>query len=127
MGNKKLDITCAQALGNTRAQILLFKYPDSASRSNFRSQDIWDYAQRMNDTQRQEVALIPDTSLRNFVIKSSTPPTLLMETTYNNTMKRVPYEQALVCRHSPVLPARRVDNPVNLSKLRQGNRHPSRS
>jgi len=57
-------------------------------------QDIWEYAQRMNDTQRQEVALIPDTLLRNFVIKSSTPPSPLMETVYNNTLHRVPYEQA---------------------------------
>ena len=57
-------------------------------------QDVWDYAQRMNDTQRQEVALIPDMQLRNFVIRSSTPPSLLMETVYNNTMERVPYEQA---------------------------------
>ena len=48
---------------------------------------------RMNDTQRQEVALIPDTMLRNFVIKSSTPPSPLMETVYNKTMERVPYEQ----------------------------------
>ena len=56
--------------------------------------DIWDYAQRMNDTQRQEVALIPDTMLRNFVIQSSTPPSPLMENVYNNTMQRVPYEQA---------------------------------
>ena len=61
--------------------------------------DIWDYAQRMNDTQRQEVALIPDTMLRNFVIHSSTPPSPLMETVYNNTMQRVPYEQARVPPH----------------------------
>jgi len=57
-------------------------------------EDIWDYAQRMNDTQRQEVALIPDTDLRNFIIASSSPPSLLMEKVYNATMERVPYEQA---------------------------------
>ena len=56
--------------------------------------DIWDYAQRMNDTQRQELALTPDTMLRSFIIDSSTPPTKLLEHVYNATMGRVPYEQA---------------------------------
>ena len=54
--------------------------------------EIWEYAQRMNDTQRQELALDPDVLLRNFIIDSCTPPTELMETVYNATMQRVPYE-----------------------------------
>merc|ERR1719310_235121 len=58
------------------------------------SYEIWEYAQRMNDTQRQELALEPDVQLRNFIISSCTPPTPLMETVYNATMARVPYEQA---------------------------------
>mmetsp|Transcript_16845 Transcript_16845/g.27945 ORF Transcript_16845/g.27945 Transcript_16845/m.27945 type:complete len:450 (+) Transcript_16845:77-1426(+) len=56
--------------------------------------EIWDYSQHMNDTQRQELALTPDLELRRFIIDSSTPPTLLMEHIYNETMQRVPYEQA---------------------------------
>ena len=56
--------------------------------------EIYDYAQRMNDTQRQELALEPDVGLRNFIISSCTPPTPLMEKVYNATMQRVPYEQA---------------------------------
>jgi len=55
---------------------------------------MWEYAQRMNDTQRQELALDPDVELRNFIINSCTPPTHLMESVYNATMQRVPYEQA---------------------------------
>ena len=58
------------------------------------SYEVWEYAQRMNDTQRQEVALDPDVELRNFIINSCTPPTPLMETVYNATMTRVPYEMA---------------------------------
>ena len=58
------------------------------------SYEMWEYAQRMNDTQRQELALDPDVELRNFIINSCTPPTPLMETVYNATMTRVPYEQA---------------------------------
>lgn len=58
------------------------------------SHEIWEYAQRMNDTQRQELALDPDVELRNFIIRSCTPPTPLMETVYNATMTRVPYEMA---------------------------------
>eukprot|EP00962_Isochrysis_galbana_P055058 scaffold26725_cov112-Isochrysis_galbana.AAC.4 len=56
--------------------------------------EIWDYAQHMNDTQRQELALTPDMECRRFVIDSSTPPTPMMERVYNSTMERVPYEQA---------------------------------
>ena len=56
--------------------------------------EMWEYAQRMNDTQRQELALDPDVELRNFIINSCTPPTPLMETVYNATMTRVPYEMA---------------------------------
>uniref|UniRef100_X5DCN9 Methyltransferase domain-containing protein n=1 Tax=Tisochrysis lutea TaxID=1321669 RepID=X5DCN9_9EUKA len=56
--------------------------------------EIWDYAQHMNDTQRQELALTPDMECRRFVIDSSTPPTPTMERVYNSTMERVPYEQA---------------------------------
>jgi len=58
------------------------------------SYEMWEYAQRMNDTQRQELALDPDVLLRNFIIDSCTPPTPLMETVYNATMNRVPYEMA---------------------------------
>ena len=58
------------------------------------SYEIWEYAQRMNDTQRQELALEPDVQLRNFIIDGCTAPTPLMETVYNATMTRVPYEQA---------------------------------
>ena len=58
------------------------------------SYEMWEYAQRMNDTQRQELALDPDVMLRNFIISSCTPPTPLMETVYNATMNRVPYEMA---------------------------------
>jgi len=58
------------------------------------SYEMWEYAQRMNDTQRQELALDPDVELRNFIINSCTPPTHLMESVYNATMQRVPYEQA---------------------------------
>ena len=58
------------------------------------SYEVWEYAQRMNDTQRQEVALDPGVELRNFIINSCTPPTPLMETVYNATMTRVPYEMA---------------------------------
>ena len=36
----------------------------------------------------------PDVELRNFIINSCTPPTPLMETVYNATMTRVPYEMA---------------------------------
>ena len=64
---------------------------DNMSQHSF---EVWQYGQRMNDTQRQELALIPDVSLRNFIIKSCTPPTPLMERVYNATMQRVPYEQA---------------------------------
>ena len=42
----------------------------------------------------QELALDPDVELRNFIINSCTPPTPLMETVYNATMTRVPYEMA---------------------------------
>jgi predicted O-methyltransferase YrrM len=56
--------------------------------------EIWEYAQHMNDTQRQELALTPDMECRRFVIDSSTPPTPTMEHVYNSTMERVPYEQA---------------------------------
>jgi len=63
------------------------------NRSQF-SYEMFEYAQRMNDTQRQELALEPDVELRNFIIDSCTPPTPLMETVYNATMQRVPYEQA---------------------------------
>ena len=56
--------------------------------------EMYEYAQRMNDTQRQELALDPDVELRNFIIKSCTPPSPLMEKTYNATMNRVPYEMA---------------------------------
>jgi len=65
----------------------------SANLSAF-SYEVWEYAQRMNDTQRQELALDPDVELRNFIINSCTPPTPLMETVYNATMTRVPYEMA---------------------------------
>jgi predicted O-methyltransferase YrrM len=58
------------------------------------SHEIWEYGMRMNDTQRQELALTPDVELRNFIINSCTPPTPLMESVYNATMTRVPYEQA---------------------------------
>jgi len=58
------------------------------------SYEVWEYGQRMNDTQRQELALDPDVGLRNFIISSCTPPTPLMEKVYNATMRRVPYEQA---------------------------------
>lgn len=58
------------------------------------SYEMWEYAQRMNDTQRQELALDPDVELRNFIIDSCTPPTPLMESVYNATMNRVPYEMA---------------------------------
>ena len=58
------------------------------------SYEMWEYAQRMNDTQRQELALDPDVELRNFIINSCTPPTPLMESVYNATMNRVPYEMA---------------------------------
>lgn len=56
--------------------------------------EVWEYGMRMNDTQRQELALNPDTELRNFIISSSTAPTPLLEHVYNSTMQRVPYEQA---------------------------------
>jgi len=56
--------------------------------------EIYDYAQHMNDTQRQELALTPDMECRRFVIDSSTAPTPIMEHVYNSTMERVPYEQA---------------------------------
>lgn len=56
--------------------------------------EVWEYGMRMNDTQRQELALNPDTELRNFIIASSTAPTPLLEHVYNSTMQRVPYEQA---------------------------------
>jgi len=65
----------------------------NANLSQF-SFEMWEYAQRMNDTQRQELALDPDVELRNFIINSCTPPTPLMETVYNATMTRVPYEMA---------------------------------
>ena len=55
--------------------------------------EVWEYGMRMNDTQRQELALNPDTELRNFIISSSTAPTPLLEHVYNSTMQRVPYEQ----------------------------------
>ena len=55
--------------------------------------EIYEYAQHMNDTQRQELALKPDTELRKFMIDCSTAPSPLMETVYNATMERVPYEQ----------------------------------
>jgi len=58
------------------------------------SYETWEYGQRMNDTQRQELALEPDVGLRNFIIASCTAPTPLMEKVYNATMRRVPYEQA---------------------------------
>jgi len=64
---------------------------DNLSQFSF---EMWEYAQRMNDTQRQELALDPDVELRNFIIKSCTAPTPLMETVYNATMTRVPYEMA---------------------------------
>jgi len=63
------------------------------NRSQF-SYEMFEYAQRMNDTQRQELALDPDVELRNFIIDSCTPPTPLMEQVYNATMQRVPYEMA---------------------------------
>ena len=56
--------------------------------------EIYEYAQHMNDTQRQELALKPDTELRKFMIDCSTAPSPLMESVYNATMERVPYEQA---------------------------------
>ena len=59
--------------------------------------EVWDYGMRMNDTQRQELALNPDTELRNFIISSSTAPTPLLEHVYNSTMQRVPYEQVRAC------------------------------
>ena len=58
--------------------------------------EVWEYGMRMNDTQRQELALNPDTELRNFIISSSTAPTPLLEHVYNSTMQRVPYEQVRV-------------------------------
>ena len=57
-------------------------------------EEIYDYGMRMNDTQRQELALDPDIELRNFIINACTPPSFLMESVYNATMRRVPYEQA---------------------------------
>tara|TARA_B110001452_G_scaffold246701_1_gene232218 strand:- start:130 stop:1230 length:1101 start_codon:yes stop_codon:yes gene_type:complete len=57
-------------------------------------EEMYEYGMRMNDTQRQELALTPDTELRNFIIGSSSPPTPLLEHVYNSTMQRVPYEQA---------------------------------
>ncbi len=65
----------------------------ASNRSAF-IEEIYDYAMRMNDTQRQELALEPDIQVRNFMINSCTPPTQLMESVYNTTMNRVPYEQA---------------------------------
>ncbi len=56
--------------------------------------EVWDYYQHTNDTQRQELALVPDMELRRFVIDSSTPPTPLMDKVYSETMQRVPYEQS---------------------------------
>ena len=50
------------------------------------SYEVWEYGQRMNDTQRQELALEPDVGLRNFIISSCTPPTPLMEKVYNAEM-----------------------------------------
>ena len=68
----------------------------SVRASNFTQfiEEIHTYAQHMNNTQRQELALTPDCLLRNFIIDSSTAPTPLMERVYNATMQRVPYESA---------------------------------
>ena len=80
--------------------------------------EIYEYAQHMNDTQRQELALKPDTELRKFMIDCSTAPSPLMETVYNATMERVPYEQekemqrmgpfSPTCR-TPFLPYPRIE------------------
>ena len=67
--------------------------------------EVWEYGMRMNDTQRQELALNPDTELRNFIISSSTAPTPLLEHVYNSTMQRVPYEQACyICGPEQAMP-----------------------
>ena len=94
------------------------------------SYEVWEYAQRMNDTQRQEVALDPDVELRNFIINSCTPPTPLMETVYNATMTRVPYEMACAsavpskrcsCARSSASRGRRRPSTLARSRLRLGH------
>jgi len=79
--------------------------------------EVWEYGMRMNDTQRQELALNPDTELRNFIISSSTAPTPLLEHVYNSTMQRVPYEQACyICGPEQAMLLRTL---VGLSQPRQ--------
>jgi len=79
--------------------------------------EIWDYSMHMNLTQRQELALHPDLELRRFIIDSSTQPTALMEKVYNQTMVRVPYEQACyICGPEQAMLLRTL---VALSRPRQ--------
>lgn len=57
-------------------------------------EEVWDYANLLNESQRAQLALGPDVSLRKFILESSTPPTLFMDTVFQATLQRVQYEAA---------------------------------
>jgi predicted O-methyltransferase YrrM len=56
--------------------------------------NVWDYANLLNESQRAQLALGPDVSLRKFILESSTPPTPFMDTVFQATLQRVQYEAA---------------------------------